>query len=150
MVGTLQRIKYLRVLEVFFGLVFVSLLVILAYSLMPILSSNYSHNYLSAQSFTSLFEYTVIPIVAIMVVLLIIIFSVHYYIANQREELTEKIIGYVTSNEETSFSELGSWLDISQKEAADIVAKSVSQGRLEGIRIDLAKLAITSKQNTPV
>ena len=142
--------EYLRVLEVFFGLVFVSLLVILAYTLMPVISANYSHNYMSTQSFNSLVEYTVIPIVVIMVVLLIIIISLQYYTVNQREELAEKIIGYVASNEETNFSALGSWMGISQKEAADIVARLVSQGRLQGIRIDLAKLAITSSQNTPI
>jgi|SRR5208283_142283 len=146
MAGTLQRIKYLRGLEVFSGLLLVPLFVIFAYSMMQALSSTSSQG-LSTQSANSFIESTVIPFVTIMIVIFIAVYYLQITIANQREELAEKIIGYVTSNEETDLAVLGSLLDISETEASDIVAKLVTQDRLQGIRIDLSNFTITKEQN---
>lgn len=67
-------------------------------------------------------------------------------VEDAKENLDEKIVGYILSNKVTSFETLSRWTGIPQRRVADLAARLAAKGRFSGYTIDLASQSIS---NTP-
>jgi hypothetical protein len=143
-----QRIVLLKVIGWSLRILAALLVIVMAVSFITALPNIAQTSPNASSNLATLIQADLFLLLGLCVVTIIstYIFSVAKH---QEEDLDSKLLGYVISNYSTNLAAIATWLNLTQKEVADRLAKLASKGQVYGVNIDLTNGTI-SRGTLPV